>query len=366
MKIVGLIDNLGSGGAQRQLIMVMSGLKQKGFDVVIMVYNSSQFYKELLVKFDIKVLHIKSNRLTRFIYIWKAIRNFEPDFVISYLNMPNIYSELASFLPHKWKLIVSERRGKIGRISFWDKLRLHLHRRADYVVANGFSLTNWITSNAPWLIPKTKTIINTVDLNYFQYNLSNIRLNEEKTFAIIVIASFQYLKNPFNLIRAVKILKNKNINISLSWYGNRLLESSKKGNKINVYSETQKLVIKLGLEREVKLYDEIKDVRKKYSEADLICLPSFYEGFPNVICEAMACGKPIIASNVCDIPYLIEDNVNGYLFDPYFPEDISSAILKVKRLNRDAIDEMGKKNRKKSELLFDKELFINKYISLIN
>lgn len=53
--------------------------------------------------------------------------------------------------------------------------------------------------------------------------------------------------------------------------------------------------------------------------ADMLFLPSFNEGMPNVLYEAMACGLPVIASRVGGIPEIIEDGKTGFLIDP---EDI--------------------------------------------
>lgn len=95
------------------------------------------------------------------------------------------------------------------------------------------------------------------------------------------------------------------------------------------------------------------------------CLPSLYEGFPNALCEAMSCGLPIVASNICDNPDIVEDGVNGFLFDPLSIVDIADKIELLFKLDNESIIQMRKLNRLKSEDLFSEKKFIEKYINLI-
>ena len=61
----------------------------------------------------------------------------------------------------------------------------------------------------------------------------------------------------------------------------------------------------------------------------LFCLPSNQETAPLVISEAMASGKPVVASNICGIPYMIRDSETGFLFDPDDAYELSEKISKI-------------------------------------
>jgi glycosyltransferase involved in cell wall biosynthesis len=63
--------------------------------------------------------------------------------------------------------------------------------------------------------------------------------------------------------------------------------------------------------------------------------PSHYEGLPNVVCEALAAGRPVLVSKVCDHPLLVADSEWGFLFDPNDPKCIADAIKKLTNLNAD-------------------------------
>ena len=59
---------------------------------------------------------------------------------------------------------------------------------------------------------------------------------------------------------------------------------------------------------------------------DVLVLPSLNEGLPNVLSEAMACGKPVVATNVAGAPELVNNEV-GYLVKPKDENDLSQKIL---------------------------------------
>jgi len=59
---------------------------------------------------------------------------------------------------------------------------------------------------------------------------------------------------------------------------------------------------------------------------DVLCLPSFNEGLPNVCIEAAACGLPVVASHVGGVPEVVKEGVNGYLVPPGNPTALAAAL----------------------------------------
>lgn len=85
----------------------------------------------------------------------------------------------------------------------------------------------------------------------------------------------------------------------------------------------------LGLEGRVHWREDIpyQDLPFIYSGANVLCLPSFYEGFGFPPLEAMACGTPVVAANRASLPEVVGDA--GLLFNPDKPEDIAAALHRV-------------------------------------
>ena len=60
--------------------------------------------------------------------------------------------------------------------------------------------------------------------------------------------------------------------------------------------------------------------------ADIFVFPTLHEGMPNSLLQAMACGLPIVSTNVTSIPEIVEDQVSGLLVDPHSPNEICDAL----------------------------------------
>ena len=89
--------------------------------------------------------------------------------------------------------------------------------------------------------------------------------------------------------------------------------------------------------KELKLEDKVvltgslpyEEALKLMTSADIFVLPSVYDQLPIVILEAMALGKPVVATNVCGIPEVVEDARTGLLVKPSDVDSLAEAILKL-------------------------------------
>jgi len=66
-----------------------------------------------------------------------------------------------------------------------------------------------------------------------------------------------------------------------------------------------------------------------YPEGDVFCLPSWWEAMPLSVLEAMACGLPVVATAVGDVPRLVEDGVTGYVVPARSPDALADALRKL-------------------------------------
>ncbi len=108
--------------------------------------------------------------------------------------------------------------------------------------------------------------------------------------------------------------------------------------------------------------EETKDIMKN---CYCLVLPSLSEGLPRVIMEAMALGKPLIASNVGGIPELIKDNENGFLFRIGDSQELAEK-LRVLLRDKKMAQEMGQKGREFVKENFSNEKYLQNYIQMIN
>ena len=94
-------------------------------------------------------------------------------------------------------------------------------------------------------------------------------------------------------------------------------------------SELRTYAQRVGLDKHVIFTGYVPEDEKVdyYNLADIFVLPSMLEGFGMVAAEAMACGKPVVASNVSSIPEVVEDEKTGFLADPMHKDDFVEKLL---------------------------------------
>lgn len=128
--------------------------------------------------------------------------------------------------------------------------------------------------------------------------------------------------------------------------------------KDDISQSEKALVQELGLEGKVMFAGFRSDIKDVIAAADIIAAPSYLEGLGVSIMEAMACGKPIVASNVGGIPESVVDGETGLLVEPGDAEALANAIVALANdENRRA--EMGRKGQLRAQEDFSIDSLIN-------
>lgn len=360
MKILFLIDNLGSGGAQRQLATIAPHIKQQGIDVEILCYFKDDFFLSVLESANIPIYWSISDSVLKRIYkVRQFIRKGKYDAVISFLDTPDLLNCIAAIGGHSWKVITSERSAKESTFhTFKGKIIAWFKRKSDYIVCNSDNARKLWLKYYPSYESKLKVIYNIVTLPEVTSNY--IPLKEEKLH-IIVAASYQYLKNPINVIKAINLLSDDDKSkLKIDWYGEKEVI---KGDT-RAYDEAIDLIQKNNLGEVIQLNEPTKDIINIMCQADIIGLFSRIEGLPNTICEGLSLGKPVIMSRVSDYSILVDES-NGFLCNWDNPETIKSAFINAINLTDNDLLNMGKKSREKAEKMFSPKIILNQWIKII-
>jgi glycosyltransferase involved in cell wall biosynthesis len=354
MRIILFTDCLGAGGAQRQLVGLAIMLKEKGYDVKVATYYDIDFYKHNLDEANVpnELIPGADNTKKRILAVRRYFKKEAPDTVIAYQETPSLVASFAKVLGCKFNLIVSER-NTTQVMGNNERVRFFLYRWADHIVPNSYSQEKFLKEHYPWMAKKLRTITNFVDLDHFSY----VEHTKNEVPEIVVAATIRASKNTLGLLEAIKILA-KDCKFHVSWYGKDDLF-------IDYYNECQKKIEELRIGSFVELKCKSKNIKEKYQEADIFCLPSFYEGTPNVICEAISVGLPVVCSNVCDNSIYVHDGKNGLLFDPQNPSDIAEKIKALINLVDNEYIGMRRACRTIAEELLSPSVFIKKYQELI-
>ena len=355
MKIILFTDCLGAGGAQRQLIGLAIMLKEKGYDVKVATYYDIDFYKHDLDDANVsnELIPGADNTKKRILAVRRYFKKEAPDTVIAYQETPSLVASFAKFLGCKFNLIVSER-NTTQVIGNNERVRFFLYRWADHIVPNSYSQEKFLKERYPWMAKKLRTITNFVDLEHFNY----VERVKRAVPEIVVAASIWASKNTIGLIEALRMIKDKGLRFHVSWYGKSELN-------IDYFNKCNKLIKEYALDDYIELREKTNQIRDVYHTADFFCLPSFHEGTPNVLCEAISTGLPVICSDVCDNSKYVHEAENGYLFDPKSKDSIVKAVEMLLALDGNLYSQFSKESRQIAENTLTKDVFFEKYSKLL-
>jgi glycosyltransferase involved in cell wall biosynthesis len=180
---------------------------------------------------------------------------------------------------------------------------------------------------------------------------------------VLYVGHFGLRKGVPFLIRAMKIV-NEEVPDSMLVCVGGVPSWLPKG---DYWSYLNGLVEQNGLKGKVILRDRVPNeaLPNYYSMSDVFVLPSYYEAFPKVLIEAMACEKPAISSRMGGTQDSIEDGVNGFLVNYADPADIAKAIITLlqdeKRARR-----MGAIGRQRVEKDFTWKAVAGRFDSIYN
>lgn len=360
--VICFTESLGGGGAEHQMVILAGFLAEKGYDVAIATYADVPDHYDIPI--GVKRIRIGENKKSflKLLSVFSFFVTAKVKCVISYRKMCNIRLLIPMFFrSRRIKVICSERNTTMGKPDLSRRFMVHiLYYRADYIVPNSDSQTNYMKNENPRLIHKLRTIHNFTDLIHFKESKMPVVAG---VFRIAVFARYSKQKNAILFAEALKELKERtDCYFEVHWYGDQ--KGTIQGYNAD-FLKVKSKVEELGIQDVFILHPAVKDPLTLMDGFHAICLPSLYEGFSNSVAEAICCGKPMLVSDVADNGVMVHDGVNGFLFDPKRTISISNAFLKFFNLTNDEMFHMSQNSRKRAEELFNKEKFVEQYMELI-
>jgi glycosyltransferase involved in cell wall biosynthesis len=115
------------------------------------------------------------------------------------------------------------------------------------------------------------------------------------------------------------------------------------------------------LEEQWKWLNQRSDIVNQLQQHDVLVHPSFGEGLPNVVCEALACARPVIVSDILDHSRLVQNGESGYLFDYQDPTDLAEKIKMFINLSTEERRKMGHCGRQFAEANLSRDRLVDEY-----
>lgn len=175
---------------------------------------------------------------------------------------------------------------------------------------------------------------------------------EDGTLRILYVGRIVKVKGIDELLEAIKILNNK--------YNDLIFEMV--GSCDNNYQEKINI---LHNKKQITYYGTSMNPHEYMKKAQAVIMPSYSEGMSNVLLEASACGRPILASDVQGCREIVMDGVTGLKFEPHNVNSIVDAVEKFRNLSKEQRERMGIEGRKHVENNFSRDIVINAYMNEI-
>ncbi|WP_336944306.1 glycosyltransferase family 4 protein [Acinetobacter modestus] len=285
--------------------------------------------------------------------LYRLMKNVQPNYVLAYTIKPVIYGMLAASMaqvPHRFALITGLGYAfqNIGKRSFFLKLVQNLYRL-------GLSRTEKVFFQNPddrdlfkqlGLVNKyiPTVVVNGSGVNVQDFIVMDFPKNDEGEIKIVflLIARLLVDKGVREYATAAQILKQKYPNLEfhlVGWIDENPAAITQE--ELNTWVE----------KKIVTYWGKLADVRPAITDCSIYVLPSYREGTPRTVLEAMSMGRAIITTDAPGCRETVVDGVNGYLVEVKSIQSLIDSMEKI-IVQPELIQKMGQKSR---------EIALNKY-----
>lgn len=231
-----------------------------------------------------------------------------------------------------------------------EKRCVRLKKYLNFIASKIVTVSNDTAGHMPYADQsKLMTIYNGIDTDEFapvergEALYADLELKAEYKY-IATVASLEERKGVLDLIEAFH-------KIHLRFPEYRLLIVGEDRSKKHEYLKKMNSLIRVHkLNDKVILYGRSSRIREIMAVSTLFVLPSYWEGMSRVLLEAMACGKPCIASRAGGNPEQVEEGINGMVYESGNADELADKLYAM--LTSGKLEEMGFASRQLAEEKF--------------
>ena len=333
-RVMFVVFQLVAAGSERVVLDLARSLNPDQFEIYVTTFNGGVLEAPLreVCKDIFFVQKRKRLDLSVMLQIAKIVRDHDIDVVNAHHYMPCFYSFLGTRILNRVKLIYTEHSvpevEKIassihGKMFFWMLFQMNA------VIGVSGEITEKFKKHYPRHTEKFIEILNGVDIEKFRAkgvreDVRNRWGLSKDHFVVGMVANFRKVKNHVCLVRAAARLKDSHPQLRLLFVGTGF-----PGDPENSKDLVRKFIHDLGLQGKVILAGYQENIPEMLSAFDVFCLPSFSEGLPVSVLEAMAAGVPVIGSRVRGINEVVKDMETGLLFSADDDADLAKTLKKI-------------------------------------
>ncbi len=359
--LIFLTTGLACGGAETQLVRLVTRLKARGWEVRVISLMPPKAYVEELEAAGIPVASLGIRRRVPdprpIIRLVRLIEAWQPQVVHSHMVHANLLARLVRPLVSVPVLISSARNVNEG-----GRLRELIYRLTDPLCdlttqVSQAGLERYVRVGAVSR-HKIRYVPNGVDTARFQPDAEACRVLRKELdvggcSVWVAVGRFDPQKDYPNMLRAFARVAQESPEAVLLIAGDGPLRAA-----------TEELAEDLSIANRVRFLGIRRDIPRLMNAADAYVMSSAWEGMPNVLLEASATGLPIIATDVGGNSEVVIDGKTGFLVPPKQPELLARTMLRVMDLPQEERLRMGKAGRRHVEANYSLDRIVDQWEAL--
>jgi glycosyltransferase involved in cell wall biosynthesis len=361
------ITDLEMHGAQHQLMELIKGLDKERFRPIVLTFKPGgpmeREYKKIPGSRLISLERKGKYDFMLLFRVFNLLRKMKVDVIQPFLTPATFFSLLPALLCHTPVKIVTERNSLKARTNggfgyhLYLKAEEFLSRFSDWAVANSEAGRECLIERG--IEPsRTRTIHNGINIDSYTWDSQAVEKVKQRLAlpsggkVVGMVARMFPSKRYDNFLKAAAIVNKTLPDTRYALLGDGPLRS-----------ELENLGQELGIASKVTFFGEQLDTISHVAAFDIFALISETEGLSLSICEAMALGKPVVATDVGGNRELVENGKTGFLVPLEDIEALAGAIVRLLQ-NPEMAYDMGQKAREKIVNQFGLERYINEYQNL--
>ena len=344
IKVLHLITSLEVGGAQQGLLLGLPRFDPDRYEHVICSLMDRMRMAAQFRQAGIEVHSLGLRRKTDLaaaLRLRTLLKQLRPDILHTYLLHSNVLGRIVGRLAGVPVIVSSER--TIGQANRWGRLATRLtNPLTDAVEVNSETGARAIERDLGVPAGKIEVVRSGIDLDAFGASLKRTEIRSELGLTgdrhlVLYVGRLRRVKGVEHGIRAFASasVQHENMHMALAGEGEQL------GYLRNLANE-------LGISECISFLGVRNDLPDLFSAADSVLMPSLNEGFPRTAIEAMAAGKPVIATRVGGTPEAIVEGETGILVPSADIDAMASALVKLVG-DRGLQSRLGKAGRRRAE-----------------
>ena len=365
IKILHCIASFETGGTELNLVRTLENLDPARFELSVLVLKNQGPLLDRVKRLGIPISEFRFPSLNSFEVFRQAarvlmfLRERRPDVVHCHDRYTNTFVIPLAKLAGMRFIIASRRWWTAMPRSVYRVGNQIAYRLAHCILANSEATAQLMIQHEGLNPARIIVVSNFLEDSAFapleeRRRREGLRLFEVPDGALVIcaVALFRPEKDLETLIQAVALLSERSVRPHLLLIGRGPCEEA-----------LRRAAINKGVAEQVHFPGFLSSPPNPHAYGDISVLCSLHEGFPNSIIEAMAAGKPVVATNVGGISDAVDADVTGLLVPPASPETLAAALERL-LADRELSADMGKRGLGKAQTTFRAAVVINRLSEL--